>query len=200
MEQLKREGHELLPGLSTSDFIRSFSGLRPKQTSPKEKGYKDFVIESRKDIPGFINLVGIESPGLTCSPAIALMVKDMVREKIPLEENDSFIAERQGLPGTFSELPSEEKSDLVAQNPDYGEIVCRCEQITKKEILDAIENPLGSRTIAGIKYRARAMMGRCQGGFCLPRIVEILEKEFGYHPEDFILNRPGSGLFTGRVR
>ncbi|MDB9822278.1 NAD(P)/FAD-dependent oxidoreductase [Deltaproteobacteria bacterium] len=200
MEQLKKEGHELLPGLSTSDFIRSFSGLRAKQTSPEEKGFKDFVIERRKNIPGFINLVGIESPGLTCSPAIALMVKDMVRDNIPLEKKDSFIAERQGRPGTFSELSPEEKSDLVARDPDYGEIVCRCEQITKKEILDAIENPLGNRTILGIKYRARAMMGRCQGGFCLPRIVEILEKEFGYNPEDFLLNRPGSGLFTGHVR
>jgi glycerol-3-phosphate dehydrogenase len=200
MEKLKEEGHELLPGLSTSDFIRSFSGLRPKQTSPKEKGFRDFVIESSKEIPGFINLVGIESPGLTCSPAIALMVKDMVREKTPLEENDSFIPERPGMRGTFSELPAEEKADLVAADPDYGEIVCRCEQITKREILDAIENPLGNRTIAGIKYRARAMMGRCQGGFCLPRIVEILEKEFGYNPEDFFFNRPGSRLFTGRVR
>lgn len=200
MEQLKKEGHELLPGLSTSDFIRSFSGIRPKQTSPEEGGYKDFIIESRKDIPGFINLVGIESPGLTCAPAIALMVKEMVVEKMPLIERDNFIAKRPGYIRRFSELPPEEKADLVAQDPDYGEIVCRCEQITKREILNAVQNPIGNKTIAGIKYRARAMMGRCQGGFCLPRIVEILGKEFGYKPEDFILNRPGSKLFTGRVR
>jgi glycerol-3-phosphate dehydrogenase len=200
MEKLKKEGHELLPGLSTSDFIRSFSGLRPKQTSPEEKGYKDFIIESSKEIPGFINLVGIESPGLTCSPAIALMVRDMVHEMTPLDEKDSFNPERPVRLGTFSEFSPEEKADYVAMDPDYGEIVCRCEQITKREILDAIENPLGSRSIAGIKYRARAMMGRCQGGFCLPRIVEILEKEFGYNPEDFFLNRPDSKLFSGRVR
>ena len=200
MEQLKKEGHQLLPGLSTSDFIRSFSGIRPKQTPPEEKGFKDFVIESRKDIPGFINLVGIESPGLTSAPAIALMVKDMVTEKMAVKKKDSFMAERPGRVGMFSELSTEEKADLVADDPDYGEIVCRCEQVTKREILDAIQNPLGNRTIAGIKYRARAMMGRCQGGFCLPRIVEILEKEFGYDPKDFILNRPGSALFTGKVR
>ncbi|MFH1079772.1 MAG: NAD(P)/FAD-dependent oxidoreductase [Pseudomonadota bacterium] len=200
MEQLKKEGQELLPGLSTSDFIRSFSGIRPKQTSPEEGGFKDFVIESRKDIPGFINLIGIESPGLTSAPAIALMVRDMVEEKTPLVEKDNFIAQRQGRIGMFSELSPEEKADFVADDPDYGEIVCRCEHITKREILDAIQNPLGNRTIAGIKYRARAMMGRCQGGFCLPRIVEILKKEFGYKPEDFILDKPGSALFTGRVR
>ncbi len=200
IDQLKKEGRELLPAISTSDFIRGFSGLRPKQTPPSVKGFKEFVIEARKDIPGFINLVGIESPGLTCSPAIALMVRDMVGEKISLEEKDDFVAERNGFPGSFHDLPEEEKADLVAQDPDYGEIVCRCEQITKREILDAIGNPLGSRTISGIKYRSRAMMGRCQGGFCMPRIVQILEKDFGYRPEDYRLYSPDSYLFTGHVR
>jgi glycerol-3-phosphate dehydrogenase len=197
---LKKEGHDLLPGLSTSDFIRNFSGLRAKQVPPEVGGFKDFVIESRKDIPGFINLVGIESPGLTSSPAIALMVREMVSEILNMSEKEGFISERQGMTDFFHELSPEEKADLVAENPDYGEIVCRCEQITKKEILDAIENPLGVRSITGIKYRARAMMGRCQGGFCLPRIVQILEKEFGYRPEDFIYNYPGSYLFAGSVR
>ena len=200
IDQLKKEGRELLPAISTSDYIRGFSGLRPKQTPPSVKGFKDFVIESRKDIPGFINLVGVESPGLTCSPAIALMVRDMVGEKLSLEEKGHFIAERDGFPGSFHDLAEEEKADLVAQDPDYGEIVCRCEQITKREILDAIENPLGNRTIAGIKYRSRAMMGRCQGGFCMPRIVQILERDFGYRPEDYQLYSPDSYLFTGHVR
>ena len=200
IDQLKREGRELLPAISTSDFIRGFSGLRPKQAPPSVKGFKEFVIESRKDIPGFINLVGIESPGLTCSPAIALMVRDMVGEKLSLEEKGHFIRERNGFPGSFHDLPEEEKADMVARDPDYGEIVCRCEQITKREILDAIENPLGSRTIAGIKYRSRAMMGRCQGGFCMPRIVQILERDFGYRPEDYRLYSPDSYLFTGHVR
>ena len=200
IDQLKKEGRELLPAINTSDFIRGFSGLRPKQTPPTVKGFKEFVIEARKDIPGFINLVGIESPGLTCSPAIALMVRDMVGETLSLKEKDNFVAERNGFPGSFHDLPEEEKADLVARDPDYGEIVCRCEQITKREILDAIENPLGSRTIAGIKYRSRAMMGRCQGGFCMPRIVQILEKDFGYRPEDYRLYSPDSYLFTGHVR
>ncbi|QTA89603.1 NAD(P)/FAD-dependent oxidoreductase [Desulfonema magnum] len=200
IDTLKKEGHELLPGLSTSDFIRNFSGLRPKQTPPEIKGFKDFVIESRDDVPGFINLVGIESPGLTCSPAIGLMVRDMVAEKIPLEEKPSFISERPGIVGFFNELRPEEQADLVAKDPDYGEIVCRCEQVTKKEVLDAIQNPLGAKTIGAIKYRSRAMMGRCQGGFCLPRIVQILQKDFGYRPEDYLLSNAGSQLFTGRVR
>lgn len=198
--ELRRQGHKLLPDLSASDFIRSFSGLRAKQTPPEEKGFKDFVIEARKDVPGFINLVGIESPGITSAPAIALMVRDLVSEQIPLRKREGFRPERPGLPLRFFELPAEEKADLVARDADYGEIVCRCEQITRKEILDAIQNPLGCRTIAGIKFRARAMMGRCQGGFCLPRIVQILEQEFDCRPEDFLLFSVQSPLFAGYVR
>ena len=200
MAQLKKEGHELLPELSTTDFIRSFSGLRAKQTPPEAGGYKDFVIERRDDVPGFINLVGIESPGLTSAPAIGLMVKEMVARLIDLKEKEQFISERPGPVGFFHELSEEEKADLVTMDPDYGEVICRCEQITKKEILDAIQNPLRNSTIKGIKYRSRAMMGRCQGGFCLPRIVGILEKEFGYSPEDFFLQGRNSPLFSGRVR
>ncbi|MBN1832137.1 MAG: NAD(P)/FAD-dependent oxidoreductase [Deltaproteobacteria bacterium] len=200
MTQLKKEGHELLPELSTTDFIRSFSGLRAKQNPPEVGGYKDFIIESRDDFPGFINLVGIESPGLTSAPAIGLMAKEMVGRFVDLKDKDRFVSERPGSVGFFHELPEEKKADLVAKNPDYGEVICRCEQITKKEILDAIQNPLRNSTINGIKYRSRAMMGRCQGGFCLPRIVEILKQEFGYKPEDYLLQSKGSPLFSGRVR
>jgi glycerol-3-phosphate dehydrogenase len=201
MALLRKEGHELLPNLKTSDFIRSFSGLRAKQTPPSMGGFKDFVIESREDVKGFVNLVGIESPGLTSSPAIAGMVKDMVAKLLPLKKKDTFDGTRSGMAGYFYQLPDEQKADLVSQNPDYGEVVCRCEQITKKEVLDAISNPLGViKTINGIKYRSRAMMGRCQGGFCLPRIVEILEKEFGYNPEDYLLKSKTSPLFIGKMR
>jgi len=200
MALLRKEGHELLPDLKTSDFIRSFSGLRAKQTPPEIGGFKDFVIESRDDIKGFINLVGIESPGLTSSPAIAQMVRDMVAKKLTLTPKDTFDGTRSNLAGYFYQLPEEQKADLVSMYPDYGEIVCRCEQITKKEVLDAISNPLGATTINSIKYRSRAMMGRCQGGFCLPRIVQILEKEFGYNPEDYLLKSQNSRLFIGKMR
>lgn len=200
MALLRKEGHQLLPELKTSDFIRSFSGLRPKQTPPEVGGFKDFVIESRDDIKGFINLLGIESPGLTSAPAIAEMVKDMVARQMTLELNSEFDGVRSGMAGYFYQLSDDEKADLVAENPDYGEVVCRCEQITKKEVLDAIDNPLGVKTINGIKYRSRAMMGRCQGGFCLPRIVQILEKEFGFDPEDYLLKSATSPLFIGKMR
>jgi glycerol-3-phosphate dehydrogenase len=200
MQKLKKEGFELLPQLSQSDFIRTFSGIRPKQNPPEVGGFKDFVIESRKDVKGFINLVGIESPGLTAAPAIAVKVRDLLAETIPLEMKTDFVPERLGFAGHFNELPKEQKADMIAQEPDYGEMICRCEQITKKEILDAIQNPLGSRVLVGIKNRSRAMMGRCQGGFCMPRIVRILEREFGYSPEDYLLKSAESPLFSGRMR
>lgn len=200
MRSLQAEGKGLLPQISTSDFIRNFAGVRPKQTPPEVGGNMDFVIEDREDVKGFINLVGIESPGLTSSPAIARMVTEMVGKHLPLEANSHFDPERPGRAEHFHELPPEEKAALIAENPNYGEIVCRCEQITKQEILDAINNPIGARTLVGIKYRARAMMGRCQGGFCLPKITRILVEEFGCEPEEFMLRGSSSPVFVGRVR
>jgi len=200
MEDLRREGQNLLPDIRVTDYIRSFSGNRAKRTPPSVGGNADFVIEDRRDKEGFINLLGIESPGLTSSPAIALMVREMVEKHVVLRPNPSFNPLRQGSALFFSELPSEEKADLIAKNPNYGEIVCRCEKITKQEILDAIHNPLGARTLASIKYRARASMGRCQGGFCIPRIARILRDEFGFRPEDFLKSGASSPLFVGNVR
>ena len=200
MQELRREGRELLPEIRMTDYIRNFSGIRPKQTPPEVGGNKDFVIEDRKDVRGFINLVGIESPGLTCAPAIAEMVRGMVEKHIPLIPDPSFNPVRPGSPLFFSELPADEKAALIADNPNYGEIICRCEKITKQEILDAISNPLGARTLVSIKYRARASMGRCQGGFCVPRITRILRDEFGWKPEDFLKRSAGSPLFVGNVR
>jgi len=200
LEELRRAGQRLLPDLKISDFIRNFAGNRPKRTSPAEGGSGDFVVEEAKDMRGFINLIGIESPGLTSAPAIAEMVRDLVSKHIPLEEKKGFIAERHGFAAHFCELPAEEQERLIKKDPEYGEIICRCEKITKKEIRDAIENPLGARTLVSIKYRARNGMGRCQGGFCTPRIVRMLRDEYGFAVEDYVYREAGSNLFTGNVR
>ena len=200
MEQLRIEGQQLLPTLRGTDIIRNFAGIRAKQTPPEVGGNADFVIEDRKDIKGFINLVGIESPGLTSSPAIAEIVTDMVKNHLTLTPDPAFNPVRPGKVDFFQELSAEEKADLIAQDPNYGKIICLCEKITKREILDAINNPLGARARISVKYRSRAVMGRCQGDFCLPRIVRLLRDEFGWKSEDFLEQRKTSPMFAGNMR
>ncbi|MGI6706072.1 MAG: NAD(P)/FAD-dependent oxidoreductase [Clostridia bacterium] len=199
MKQLYKEARDLLPVITEQDFIRNYSGIRPKLVGPKVGGFGDFITEDRQDVKGFINLVGIESPGLTSAMPIARRVVELLDQKERLEKRGDFEENRKGII-RFRELPEEEKKRLVEENPDYGEVVCRCETITKGEILEAIRNPLGVRTLSGIKYRARAMMGRCQGGYCLARIVEILTDEMGCRPEEIYERGPESYMFAGRVR
>jgi glycerol-3-phosphate dehydrogenase len=206
METLREEGHHLLPTLGSSDFIRSFAGIRPKLAPPKEGGFRDFVIESRPDVPGFINLTGIESPGLTASPAIAEKVKLLMGKLIPLQNRENIVRGRPVIHNTpyteqcFSTCSREEKAELISRNPDYGSIVCRCEEVTVAEIKEAAARTLGSVTFTGIKYRTRAMMGRCQGGFCLQRLTEILRKSFGITTDKQTLKGPGTELFIGSLR
>ena len=147
----------------------------------------------------FIDLIGIESPGMTASMPIARRVAAMVTEKLHPAENPDFDPSRQGIL-RFAEQTPEKKAELIDEDPDYGEIICRCQHITKKEICQAIENPLGVKTISAIKYRAWPTTGRCQGGYCLNRIVEILEKEYGIAPEHITQRGDGSELFSGRVK
>lgn len=199
MQSLREEGARMLPDLSTSDFIRNFSGNRPKLTPPEIGGNAEFHIENVAAMTGFIQLVGIESPGLTSSPAIAEVVRDMVRSHLHLQPKDTFIAGRPGFVGHFSQLPSDKRLEMIAAEPEYGEIICRCEKITKKEVRDAIENPLRAHALLSLKYRVRTMMGRCQGGFCMPRIVRMLRDEYGYEPHDFMLRSVRSPLFFGHV-
>lgn len=200
MADLRKEGEELLQGIQMSDFIRNFSGCRAKRTPPSVGGNADFIIEDSKKLPGFINIVGIESPGLTSAPAIAEMVKGFVANHLTLSEKEEFVAERPGILGHFCDLSLAEQQKLVKEYPEYGEIICRCEKITKKEVRDAIENPLGAKTLIGIKYRARNGMGRCQGGFCMPRVIRLLRDEYGYEIKDYTLSKADKQLFAQAVR
>jgi glycerol-3-phosphate dehydrogenase len=197
--QLVKEARELLPGLSSRDVITSYAGLRPKTVSSAVGGFNDFTIEELPELPGMMHLVGIESPGLTAAPAIALDIAKWVGTYLPLRSNGQFHPQRKAAV-PFNELPPEQQAELVDADPDYGQIVCRCESITRKEILEAIHNPLGAQTIGAIKYRSRATMGRCQGGFCGPNIEKILEEETGVLPTEMSLKGEGSWLFTGSTK
>lgn len=170
--------------------ITSFAGLRAH-----EDGH-EFIIEEVEDAKGFIDCAGIESPGLTSAPAIGVMVADILKERMGLEEKEDFIATRKGILNP-EELTKEERIALIKENPAYGNIICRCEMITEGEIIDAIRRPLGARSLDGVKRRTRAGMGRCQSGFCSPRTMEILARECNMSMFDITKSGGDSKIVVG---
>ena len=149
-----------------------------------------------------INLAGIQSPGLSSAPAIAEMVEELVREvgeDLDFSEKADYVVGRPA-PIILNKLSYEERSQLIAQNPDYGQIICRCESISKGEILDAIRRPIPATCLDAVKRRTRAGMGRCQGGFCGPRVVSIIEKELGISPLDVTKRGRDSRILAMRAK
>lgn len=199
MDQLFREAQHLLPGLERKHIIGSYAGIRPKQAPPGEGCFRDFVIREEAACPGFIDLVGIESPGLTASLPIARMVTDILKLTMDLVPKESFDPVRRGIT-RFRDQDPETQARLIEEDPDYGEILCRCQKVTRAELRQAVENPLGVKTLAGIKYRAWATTGRCNGGYCLPKIADMLVTDYGLSPDQVTYRGPGSQLFTGRVK
>lgn len=172
-------------------IITSFAGLRAHEDGD------DFIIEEVSDAKGFIDVAGIKSPGLASSPMVALYVRDILAGMCELKEKETYVTRRKGIV-RFADLPAREQEALIKENPAYGRIICRCEKVTEGEILDAIRRPLGARTMDGIKRRTRAGMGRCQAGFCTPKVMEILSKELGVGMDEICKNRSGSVLIKGR--
>ena len=158
------------------------------------------MIERRDEIaPHAINLVGIESPGLTSAVPISKEVVRLIEEVETLKTNPNFDPIRRRTE-TFRDKTPDEQAGLIRQTPDYGDVICRCDNITRAEILSAIHNPLGVHTVTGVKYRCRAMMGRCQGGYCQAKISELLMQETGTKKEDLRYCREDGWMFTGDVR
>ena len=170
--------------------ITSFAGLRAHQPG------HEFLIGELPEAPGFIDCAGIESPGLTSSPAIGVMVSEIVRDLLGLEKDPGFIGTRKGILNP-EELTLEERNALIKEQPAYGNIICRCEMVTEGEILDAIHRPLGARSLDGVKRRTRAGMGRCQAGFCSPRTMEILARELGKDMSEITKAGGGSRIIVG---
>lgn len=199
MDYLADSASDLWPCIHKSDYIRNYSGILPKWVDDQGM-IQDFRIEIRDDLaPRAINLVGIESPGLTAAVPIARYAIGLMKEREELKPNPDFNPVRRGIV-RFAEQPMEEQARLIAANPDYGEVVCRCEKVTRAEILQAIHNSLGVDTMVGIKYRTRSMMGRCQGGYCQMRIAKMIEEELGKAETDVRYARAGSQMFFGKVR
>ena len=199
MDELQEVGARMFKHMKRAYYIRSFAGARPKRVDPHTGEVQDFLIEYRDEVPGVINLVGIESPGLTSALPIARHVARMLGEHEALIPNPAFNPVRQGIT-RFHEAGAEEKAALIAADPDYGEVVCRCETVTRAEIIQAIHNPLGVCTVNGIKMRTRASMGRCQGGYCQTRITSLICEELGIPIHEVARGSSGSQLFTGYVK
>ena len=173
--------------------ITSFAGLRAHED------HHEFIIGEVEDAPQFIDCAGIESPGLTSSPAIGEYVAAMMKEKMGLTEKENWVGTRKGIRATDG-LSVEERNEMIKENPAYGQIICRCESISEGEILDAIHRPLGARSLDGVKRRTRAGMGRCQAGFCSPRVMEILHRELGLSYEEITKSGGKSNLVIDRTK
>lgn len=199
LDYLYAAAMKIWPHVKRGDYIRTYSGILPKLVDENGR-IQDFRIEIRDDIvPHAVNLVGIESPGLTAADAIAHLVIRMMQEREDLKENPKFNPIRKGI-RRFADMTEEEQAAAIAADPDYGELICRCQKVSKAEILQAIHNPLGVHTMTGIKYRTRSMMGRCQGGYCQMRVARMLEQEYGLKETELEYNRADSHLFFGKTR
>ena len=166
-----------VPELNTRGAITSFAGMRAHPVTD------DFIIGFSEKNDRFLNVAGIESPGLSAAPAIAEMVRDLLTEKAALSEKAQYKTKRTP-PVRFRHMSKAEREALIAKNKAYGRVICRCETITEGEILDAIHAPAGARDVDGVKRRTRAGMGRCQGGFCGSKVVEILARELNVPMND----------------
>lgn len=188
-EILKTTG-AIVKNMPLRSVITSFAGLRASEIS------NDFVIGESKEVSGFVDCAGIASPGLSSAPAIGKMVSDIVSKGLNLDLKDNFISTRKGFIN-LNELSNEEYDELIKKDSRYGNIVCRCELVSEGQIVDAINRPLGAKSIDGIKRRVRQGMGRCQAGFCLPKTIEILSRERNIPLDEVYKNNSNSKYIVG---
>ena len=204
-----REGQNLItskaektiPDIPKRNIINSFSGLRAIPYDEDGKVIKDFIIEEDANAKRFLNVAGICSPGLSAAPAIGVYVAELVQKALGIEfqKNPDFTAIRRGIE-SFKHASAERKAQLIEENALYGRIICRCEMITEAEIVAAIKSPVGAKDLDGVKRRTRAGMGRCQSGFCSPRVTEILSRELNIPMTSVTKNGGCSYILNSKIR
>ena len=182
-----------VPGINFGESIRNFAGVRANVD------VDDFIIEEAPDAPGFIDLAGMKSPGLSSAPAVAEEALAILAQHGALgAEKPLYRDGRRHI--RFKELSAAEKTELVQKEPAYGRVICRCETITEGEILAAIHSEVPATTIDGVKRRAGTGMGRCHGGFCGPRVLEILSRELGISPMDVLQDKAGTNVLVSETK
>ena len=194
LDSIARDVRNLVPNVNLRETITQYSGLRPNRNP------EGLHFDMYDDLEGYVNLSGVRSTGLTLSVSMGkYVVQQMLYHGADFVLKDDFIRERKGIV-KFCEQTPEKQDELIREDPRYGNIVCRCETITEAEIVQAIHRPLGARSVDAVKRRVGAGMGRCHGGFCGPKVIEILARELGCAPEDICKNDPGSYMVTGKNR
>ena len=192
LDDIRRQAEKTISGINYRDSIRNFTGIRAESSTG------DFIIGEVSDAPNFFNIAGTKSPGLSSAPAIGVDVAKMVVEKLGAVKKEEF---KQNKPQIhFIELSPEEKAEVIKKDPRYGRIICRCESITEGEIVDVIHRMVGARTVDGVKKRCRPGTGRCQGGFCGPRVQEILARELGKKLNEIVLDKKGAYILTTETK
>ena len=188
---VREKAAKSVPGVSFRVNIRNLAVVGDNSDR------SDFVIAATAS--GFITLGGIKSPGLSSAPAIAEDALKLLAEAgIPFEKKERFVCSRKKK--RFNQMTPEQKAEAIRENPLYGRVICRCETVTEGEIVDALHRPIPPRTIDGVKRRCTAGMGRCQGGFCGPRVHEIIARELGIPQQEVLKDRAGSYIITGRTK
>lgn len=194
LSSIQADVSKMIPGVNLKDTITQYSGLRPNRQP------EGLHVDTYEDLEGYVNLSGVRSTGLTLSVAMGKYVVECMKQcGFELKLKADYLAHRKGIP-CFREMSQEERKEIIKKNPLYGNIVCRCETVTEGEIVEAIQRPLGAKTMDAVKRRVRAGMGRCQGGFCGPKVIEILAREWNMLPEEVEKNLHGSYMLTGTVK
>ncbi len=190
LANIRAQATAMVPGIPFREQIRVFAGVRATPST------HDFIIEPSPSEPNFINVAGIESPGLVSSPAIGrYVVEELVRPLLELKPNPTFNP-RVRKRVVVAALSEEEREALIRENPHYGEIICNCEKVSLGEIEDVLSRSLPALTIKAIKKRTRAGFGKCQGGFCQPKVLFLLAKKLGISPLEVLYDRPGSAILN----
>lgn len=199
LDVLSQQGGRIFDFVKRDYYIRNYAGVFPTILDPGTGKDLDYVIETKASAPNAVNTVGLNSPGITSALPIARRIIAKMQETEALTKKENFDPVHRGIV-RFAEQDKETQEAMIRSDPDYGEIFCRCECVTRAEIKQAIHNVLGVSTVSGIKYRTRATMGRCQGGYCETRITAAIQEELGKRKEEVLLNQKGAYMFTGDVK
>ncbi len=194
LQDVRRQATEMVPNIPFQEQIRVYAGLRATPST------HDFIIEPSKTYKDFINVAGIESPGLVSSPAIGeYVVEELVKAVLPLKEKSNWNPRVKPYIKTAF-LSQEEKNELIKKNPHYGKVVCGCENVTLGEIEDAMSRSLPVNSIKALKKRTRAGFGKCQGGFCQPIVLNLIAEKYGISPLEVKYDGEGSEIVKAEVK